>query len=209
VLICENEHNNSGILLHASQSAFLSEISGHVKTLLLHRRRLVLLVLFLCISLHALFQFVALLMTADTSCRVVVRFTLLFDQLVRASALALAMWRVCDEAGGAKMEKAAGVGVVLVRVVVGGVVVGYTQGNYIPACFPEPRKLVVGCIAIGFDVVVWTMVLMRIVWVWGLPMCHYQRNSGKSQGYGVFLTALSFLWWTLVSAVCLCWTRRD
>ncbi|RPA97959.1 hypothetical protein L873DRAFT_1081249 [Choiromyces venosus 120613-1] len=189
-----------GMLLHASQAAFFSAINGHVKTLFLHRQRLVLLAFQLCISLYSIFQFASLLLLADLPCQIAVRFTLFFDQCARIAILGLGIWKVIDESA-FKTEKFVWIVALVLRGFLGGVVVGFTQNNFIPVCFPEPTQMFVGYIAVGFDIALWILLLLRIVGLWGLfaDQGRGGRNEGKSQGYGMFLVALSVLGWSVGS----------
>lgn len=200
---------NSGILLHASQAAFYSRISNRAKALLQqHRRRLVLLVFYLCISLFSVLQFVALLLLADTPCQVAVRFTLLFDQGMRASAIASGVCMVCDASGGLKkVERLLWTAVFVARIILGAVVLGFTRGSFIPGCFPEPQQVALGYLGLGYDAGVWVAVLVRIVWLSGFFAKSQRRGSRRTgvvnQWREVFLVALALLGWTLVSIISL------
>lgn len=190
----------SGLLLHASQAAFFTAVNGHIKTLFLHRRRLVLLSFLLCVSVFSITQFATLLLLEDTPCGVAVRFTLFFDQAARVSALALIVWKVCDEAG-ARAEVAMWASIIVLRVLIGGVVVGFTGMAFMPVCFPEPIHIVVGIIHTTFDGCVWVVLGWRIVQIWMLFVDQGRRGNGggNSQGYGLFLIVLGFMGWTIVS----------
>ena len=204
---------DSGMLLQASQGAFFSAVNSHVKTLFLHRRRLALLAFQLCVSLYSIFQFASLLLLADLPCQIAVRFTLLFDQCARVAILGLGIWKVIDESA-FKAEKFVWIVVLVLRVFLGGVVVSFTQKNFIPVCFPEPTQMFVGCIAIGFDIALWVLLLLRIVGLWGLfaDQGRGGRSEGKSQGYGMFLIALTVLGWSVVGGYIIlgsCYALRE
>ncbi|CUS14695.1 unnamed protein product [Tuber aestivum] len=59
----------------------------------------------------------------------------------------------------------------------------------------------VGYTAVGFDIALWVLLLLRIVGLWGLfaDQGRGGRSEGKSQGYGMFLIALSVLGWSVCS----------
>jgi hypothetical protein len=198
-MLTKNIHR--GFLLHASQAAFFTAINGHIKTLFLHRRRLVLLSFLLCVSIYSVFQFATLLLLEDASCSVIVRFTLFFDQAARISVLALIIWKVCDETDNTT-EKICWVVVLGLRVLLGGIIVGFTGWTFMPVCFPQPMHLATGIVNVTFDGLCWGFLLFRIVAIWSLfaDQGRGGKVDGKSQGYGLFLIVLSFIGWTVVSA---------
>lgn len=130
------------------------------------------------------------------------RFSLLFDQAARVSALALITWRVCDEAA-VRAESVVWMAVVTLRAVMAGVAVGFTGVAFMPVCFPEPSHIGVGIVHTVFDGCVWAVLGWRVVQIWLLFVEQGRRSGGgKSQGYGLFLIVLGFAAWTVVSAGC-------
>lgn len=129
------------------------------------------------------------------------RFTLFFDQAARVSALALVVWKVNDEAS-ERTEKVIWVTIVGARLLLGGIIIGFTGMTFMPVCFPQPMHLVAGIVHVTFDGVIWGILLFRIVAIWALFVDQGRggRTDGKSQGYGLFLIVLSFIGWTIVSA---------
>lgn len=118
------------------------------------------------------------------------------------SALALIVWKVCDEAG-ARTEAVVWVTIIGLRILMGGVIVGFTGMVFMPVCFPEPIHIVLGIIHTMFDGFVWVALGWRIVQIWMLFVEQGRRGNGggKSQGYGLFLIVLGFVGWTIVSGL--------
>lgn len=199
----------SGLLLQASQAAFFTAINGRIKTLFLHRRRLVLLSFLFCVSTFSITQFATLLLLEDASCGVAVRFTLFFDQAARIAALSLIIWKVCDEAR-ARTEAVVWVSIIVLRILMAGIMVGFTGMTFMPVCFPQPMHVVVGIVHTSFDGVVWVVLGWRIIGIWMLFVEQGRDGSGggKSQGYGLFLIVLGFISWTIVSWRCFFGVKR-
>lgn len=101
------------------------------------------------------------------------------------------------------------VSVIGLRILMGGVVVGFTGMTFMPVCFPEPTHIIMGIIHTTFDGFVWAVLGCRIVQIWMLFVEQGRRGNGggKSQGYGLFLIVLGFSGWTIVSGIYR-WRRR-
>lgn len=118
------------------------------------------------------------------------------------SALALIVWKVCDEAG-TRTEAVVWVSIIGLRILMGGIIVGFTGMAFMPVCFPDPIHIVLGIIHTTFDGFVWVALGWRIVQIWMLFVEQGRRGNGggKSQGYGLFLIVLGFVGWTIVSGL--------
>lgn len=193
---------NRGILLHAAQSSFYATLRGHVRTLPLYRRRVLLLSFLLTVSLYALGQFVVLLLLEDTPCQVAVVFSTIFDQLSRVLAFAFVAGKITEETHH-KFEKVGLYGAILLRFLLGAVIVGFTRIQFIPVCFASPQVIAPNYVQIGYDGLLIIYFILRIPGMFRLFVdsgaAKMKPKDQKTQGFGLFLISLAYFGWYIAS----------
>lgn len=190
-----------GILLHAASASFVSGIHGHFRSLLLVRRRVVLLSFLLSISLFAIAQFAGLLLLEDVPCQVAVIFSTTFDQLARVLGFAYVISVLGDETS--RGEKRITWALLTIRALLGAAVVGFMRIDFIPVCYATPSLPVINYSLMALDAVILLYLILRTPTLFRLFQdlggAAAKENEHRSRGYGVWLISLALTGWFLAS----------
>ncbi|CZS90252.1 hypothetical protein WAI453_004259 [Rhynchosporium graminicola] len=151
-----------GILLQAAAGALFIYYRGHGSTIFQDGRRLVLILFLLFAALWAQVSFLNLLLpdTMATACQATLIISTMFDQLARVGVEQFLLWSVGH---GTKVtaERMIQQGILLVRMVGGAVLVGFTRPQFAPVCVARTSitPLAVGVLAL--DAIIIGVLLVR------------------------------------------------
>ncbi|KUJ20424.1 uncharacterized protein LY89DRAFT_443229 [Mollisia scopiformis] len=187
-----------GILLQAATGALFIYYRGHGSSIFQDGRRLVLVLFLLFAALWAQIDFVNLLLPATmaTGCQATLIITTMFDQLARVGMEQFLLWSVGH---GTRLtaERLILQGVLLARLVAGGLLVGFTRPQFEPVCVAETSVLPIAIIVLALDAIIVGVLLVRAA---SLGM--FQDMSGKSgseQSKALVLSIFGFGFWTAMS----------
>ncbi|KAF7906292.1 hypothetical protein EAF00_000571 [Botryotinia globosa] len=183
-----------GILLQAATGALLIYARGHGSNIFKDSRRLVLVLFLLFSVLWAQIGFLELLMptTGTGVCRVGLLFTTGFDQLARVAIEQFLLWSIGH---GTKVTVIRAIlqGLLAVRLVVGGVLVGITRPQFSPTCVAETSIIPVAIIVLVMDLIIVGALLVQ---AGSLGMVGDRREDRKVQSRALLLVIAGFAVWT-------------
>jgi hypothetical protein len=153
---------HSGILLQAASGSLFIYYRGHGSTIFQDGRRLVLVLFLLFAALWAQLDFLNLLLptTSSTVCQATLIFSTMFDQLARVGIEQFLLWSVGH---GTKVtaERLILQMILLLRMVAGGLLVGFTRPDFAPVCVPRTKILAIAIVVIALEAVVIGVLLVR------------------------------------------------
>ncbi|TGO65359.1 hypothetical protein BOTNAR_0079g00260 [Botryotinia narcissicola] len=183
-----------GILLQAATGALLIYARGHGSNIFKDGRRLVLVLFLLFSVLWAQIGFLELLMptTGTGVCQVGLIFTTGFDQLARVAIEQFLLWSIGH---GTKITVIRAIlqGLLAVRLIVGGVLVGITRPQFSPTCVAETSIIPVAIIVLVMDLIIVGALLVQ---AGSLGMLGDRREDRKVQSRALLLVIAGFAVWT-------------
>ncbi|KAA8576807.1 hypothetical protein EYC84_006860 [Monilinia fructicola] len=186
-----------GILLQAATGALLIYFKGHVSTILKDGRRLVLVLFLLFSVLWAQIDFVQLLIptTGTGVCQAALIFTTGFDQLARVALEQFLLWSIGH---GTKITAIRAIlqGLLAIRLIGGGVLVGITRPQFSPTCVAETSILPVAIVVLVMDFIIVGALLVQAS---SLGMFGDRREDRKAQSRALLLVIAGFTVWTMTS----------
>ncbi|KAM0137648.1 hypothetical protein ACHAO1_003967 [Botrytis cinerea] len=186
-----------GILLQAATGALLIYARGHGSNIFKDGRRLVLVLFLLFSLLWAQIGFLELLMptTGTGVCQVGLIFTTGFDQLARVALEQFLLWSIGH---GTKVTAIRAIlqGLLAVRLIVGGVLVGITRPQFSPTCVAETSILPVAIVVLVMDLII---VGALVVQAGSLGMFGDRREDRKLQSRALLSVIAGFAVWTVTS----------
>ncbi|THV55557.1 hypothetical protein BGAL_0006g00090 [Botrytis galanthina] len=186
-----------GILLQAATGALLIYARGHGSNVFKDGRRLVLVLFLLFSVLWAQIGFLELLMptTGTGVCQVGLIFTTGFDQLARVAIEQFLLWSIGH---GMKITVIRAIlqGLLVVRLIVGGVLVGITRPQFSPTCVAETSIIPVAIVVLVMDLIIVGALLVQ---AGSLGMFGDRREDRKVQSRALLLIIAGFAVWTVTS----------
>ncbi|KAJ2894756.1 hypothetical protein MKZ38_007241 [Zalerion maritima] len=190
-----------GIVFNAASAGLFLYIKGHGSSIFRDGLRLVLITFFASAALWAQLSFVATIIdqSATSPCRVALIFTTIFDQLARVAVEQYLLWAVAQHRPG-KMTIAQLIPQILLlgRIIVGGVFVGFTRADFSPVCSPVSTLFPIAIATIALDAII---VAALGVGAFSSGMYEQMRDkkeeAGKSKA--VFFSILGLAVWTASS----------
>ncbi|KAF7923496.1 hypothetical protein EAE99_006755 [Botrytis elliptica] len=186
-----------GILLQAATGALLIYARGHGSNIFKDGRRLVLVLFLLFSVLWAQIGFLELLMptTGAGICQVGLIFTTGFDQLARVAIEQFLLWSIGH---GTKITVIRAIlqGLLVVRLIVGGVLVGITRPQFSPTCVAETSIIPVAIVVLVMDLIIVGALLVQ---AGSLGMFGDRREDRKVQSRALLLVIAGFAVWTVTS----------
>ena len=187
----------SGILLTAASGALLIYINGHGGTILQDGRRLVLALFLFFSALWALADFVNLMINSSVACQSVLVFSSASDQLARVTLEQFLLWSV-GNASKVTAERLITQGILAVRLVAGGVLVGFTRPDFAPVCVAQTSLFPVSIVVLALDALLIGVLIIR-----GLGKSRETQpgiaSMRKERSKALMFTAIGLLLWTAVS----------
>jgi hypothetical protein len=162
-------------------------------------------VLFLLFAaLWAQIDFINLMLpnTSPTACQALLVFSTMFDQLARVGIEQFLLWSVRHQgtkvtAGGWILQ-----GILVVRLVAGGVLVSFTRPQFAPACVARTSVLPASIVVLALDVIIIGVLIIRAV---SLGVFGGQRgnesDSIQDQSRALALSIGGFTVWTAVGLI--------
>ena len=163
--------------------------------------RLVLITFFSFAALWAGIAFAAALTneSAVTSCQIVLVFTTIFDQLARASIEQFLLFAIAREEAGDKSIPQLVTQVLMIgRVIVGAVFVGFTRPEFSPVCAPISSALPAAIVTIVFDAMLIAVLGVR-AFSTGLYEQMREKKEGAAKSKAILLIILGLAIWTALS----------
>jgi hypothetical protein len=188
----------SGILLQAASGTLFLYYRGHGPTIFQDGRRLVLVLFLLFAALWAQIDFVNLLLpvTSTTACQVTLVFSTMLDQLARVVMEQFLLWSVGH---GTKLtaERMVLQVVLLLRLIAGGLLVGFTRPEFAPACVARTSVLPVAIVILVLDVIIIGVLIIRAL---SLGMFQDLREGDscprQEQSRALIISIAGFTVWT-------------
>ncbi|KAK0128816.1 hypothetical protein ONS95_000766 [Cadophora gregata] len=190
-----------GILLQAATGALFIYYRGHGSTIFQDGRRLVLILFLLFAALWAQIQFLNLLLadTMATACQATLIISTMFDQLARVGIEQFLMWSIGH---GTKLtaERLILQGILLLRVVGGGVLVGFTRPQFKPVCVAQTMISPLAVVVLAVDAIIIGVLMVRAM---SLGMSKEMREKSSStrqeQSKALIFTIIGLAIWTATS----------
>lgn len=171
---------------------------GHGSNIFKDGRRLVLVLFLLFSVLRAQIDFLELLIptTATGICQAGLIFTTAFDQLARVALEQFLLWSVGH---GTKITPIRAIlqGLLAIRLIVGGVLVGVTRPQFAPTCVANTSILPVAIVVLVMDLIVVGDLLVQAS---SLGMFGDRREDRKAQSRALLFVIAGFAVWTAVCA---------
>ncbi|TGO42727.1 hypothetical protein BHYA_0006g01300 [Botrytis hyacinthi] len=183
-----------GILLQAATGALLIYARGYGSNIFKDGRRLVLVLFLLFSVLWAQIGFLELLVptTSTGVCQVGLIFTTSFDQLARVAIEQFLLWSIGH---GTKITVIRAIlqGLLAVRLIVGGILVGITRPQFSPTCVAETSIIPVAVVVLVMDLIIVGALLVQ---AGSLGMFGDRREDRKVQSRALSLIIAGFAVWT-------------
>jgi hypothetical protein len=195
---------NSGILLQAATGALFVYYKAKDAKILQDGRRLVLMLFMLFAALWAQISFINLIVTSTSTstCQALLVFTTTFDQLARVSIEQFFLWAM-SQGTKATTQQYLLQGVLVIRLIVGGVLVGLTRPDapqFSPVCAAHTSVLPIAIMVLALDFVIIGVSIIRI---FSMGIFSDMRVAGKStireQSKALIFGVLAYALWTGVS----------
>ena len=181
----------------ASAAAFLMA-KGRTTSLWKDGQRLALTIFLVSAALWAQIDFVAIAVdpSSASGCRTALAFASAFDQLARVALLQYFLWTSPGAATSA-VQRFVPQGLLVGRLVLGGVFVGMQRPQLGPVCVTTTEIIAVPVAIVITDAVLFLACLIRVFSTGGLR--DIKDDAGHQKRKGVKLTLGGFLLWTGVS----------
>lgn len=189
---------NSGIVVTAASAALFLNIQGGR-----HFDRLVLITFLSSSALWGLVDFITTLIdpTAVSACQVGVIFTTLLDQVARFSIEQFLLWAINANTK-ASVGQIVPQGLLVARLVMGGVFVGLSKPQFNTVCVPISSVLIVAIVTVALDGVIIATLAAR---AFSVGLVSRMQDSPRCKA--IVLVLVGLLVWTAVSSGTLICTR--
>ncbi|RDW71780.1 hypothetical protein BP5796_07814 [Coleophoma crateriformis] len=189
-----------GILLQAALGALLVYWNGHGSSVFQDGRRLVLVLFLIFAALWALIDFLNLVISpnASTVCQIGLIFSTTFDQLGRVVLEQFLLWSVGH---GTKLTAARVVlqVILVVRVVAGGILAGFTRPQFAPVCVAHTSLFPVSIVVLALDGIIIGTLLIQAMSLGLFRDMSGQSSDRKAQSKAVVFMIFGFAFWTGMS----------
>ncbi|KAM3074367.1 hypothetical protein ACMFMG_002825 [Clarireedia jacksonii] len=186
-----------GTLLQAATGASLLYFKGHGSTILKDGRRLVLVLFLLFSALWAQIDFLDLLIptTRKGLCQVGLILSTAFDQLARIAIEQFLLWSIGH---GTKMTAVRAIlqGILVIRLVAGGVMVGFTRPEFAPSCVAHTSLFPTAIVVPVLDIVIVGFLLVQAS---SLGMFGDRRENHRVQSKALLFIIAGLTIWTALS----------
>ncbi|RDL42049.1 uncharacterized protein BP5553_02028 [Venustampulla echinocandica] len=190
-----------GILVQAASAALFLYFKGHGTKIFQDGRRLVLMLFLLFAALWAQVGFVNLMVgpTSPTACQTLLVFTTIFDQGARVVMEQFLLWTLSQ---GTKVTAQQLVlqGILGIRLVAGGILVGFTRPDFAPVCVARTSAMPVNITVLALDLIIIGVLIIR---AFSSGMFHTMRNESQSiqgeQSKAFILSIAGVVVWTATS----------
>jgi hypothetical protein len=155
-------------------------------------------VLFILFSaLWAQIDFLDLLIptTNNGTCQVGLIFSTAFDQLARVAIEQFLLWSIGH---GTKMTAVRAIlqGILALRLIAGGILVGFTRPEFAPSCIAKTSVLPTAIVVLVLDIIIVGFLLVQAS---SLGMFGDRRESHRAQSKALLFIIAGFAVWTAVS----------
>jgi hypothetical protein len=157
-------------------------------------------VLFLVFAaLWSQIEFLTLMMptTMPGVCSAAVIVSSTLDQLARVMMEQFLLWSVGH---GSKMttERLILQGVLLLRIVAGGILVGFTRSDFAPTCVARTSILPVGIVVLALDAVIFSVLIARALSLGMFSDMKDKNSSNRQKNRALVFSVIGFGLWTAV-----------
>lgn len=193
---------DSGITLQASIGGLLLFYKGHGKTIFKDGRRLVLVLFFFFAFLWAQIEFLNLMLPpiATGICQATLFVSTAFDQISRVGIEQFLLWSVGH---GTKLTKERLIlqGVLLLRLIGGGLLVGFTRPQFAPTCVATTSVTPIAIVVLALDGLIVGVLLVRAISLGMFGDIRNKKSEKKDQSMALVLSIFGFGLWTAVCAI--------
>ncbi|UPK96865.1 hypothetical protein LCI18_007800 [Fusarium solani-melongenae] len=181
-----------GLVVHAAASTVPIVFKG-CSNILRDGSRLALITFLISSALWAQVDFTSILINAaSTSCQVTITFASIFDQFARVSVQQSLIWTLNKSTKGSGVDALASQGFVLVRLILGGVFVGFQRPQLGDICLARTSVLPIGIVVSAVDLVFVAALLTRVV-------SHRNSWEGVVSGRAALFMTVGLGIWTAAS----------
>ncbi|KAI8680130.1 hypothetical protein NCS57_00292700 [Fusarium keratoplasticum] len=181
-----------GLVVHAAASTVPIVFKG-CSNILRDGPRLALITFLISSALWAQVDFTSILINAaSTSCQVTITFASIFDQFARVSVQQSLIWTLNKSTKGSGVDALASQGFVLVRLILGGVFVGFQRPQLGDICLARTSVLPIGIVVSAVDLVFVAALLTRVV-------SHGNSWEGVVSGRAALFMTVGLGIWTAAS----------
>lgn len=154
--------------------------------------------LFLLFSaLWAQINFLDLLIptTSNRTCQIGLLFSMSFDQLARVAIEQFLLWAIGH---GTKITAVRAIlqGILAIRLIVGGIMVGFTHPQFAPSCVAQTSLLPIAIVVLVLDIIIVGFLLIQASL---LGMFAGRRDKHRVQSKALLFLIAGFVIWTAVS----------
>ncbi|KAG9248803.1 hypothetical protein BJ878DRAFT_560907 [Calycina marina] len=192
---------SNGTLFTAASGALFVYFNANGSTIFQDGRRLVLALFFFFATLWAQVDFANLMIESSSACQVALFFSTGADQLARVTLLQFLLW---SSGNSAKVTAGRLIlqGLLLVRLVAGGILIGFTRPELDPVCIAHTSLLPVAIVVPSLDVIIMGVMVIRSLGQQGKgPMSMASHDKERSRALA-FIGA-GFLFWSATSVMML------
>ena len=155
-------------------------------------------------ALWAQVDFLNLLIHRPVLCQAILVFSTAFDQVARVLLEQFLLWSVVRGTK-ANIGQMVLQGILGLRLIVGGILVGFTRPEFAPVCVARTSSQPVAIIILVLDFVIIGIFLIRLVSLGVFLDIRDSRSSSRDHSRGLILAAVGFIVWTGVGLKC--WTQ--
>ncbi|TVY84663.1 hypothetical protein LSUE1_G001267 [Lachnellula suecica] len=187
-----------GILLQAASGALFIYSKGHGSSLFQDGRRLVLVLFLLFAALWAQVGFFNLMLspTASGACQALLIFSTAFDQLARVGVEQYLIWAM-GQGTKATAQQMILQGILALRLIAGGLLVGFTRPDFAPVCVARTSVLPTSIVVLALDFIIIGVLIIRAA---SLGMFGEMGGKGSStrqeQSRALVLSIAGLTLWT-------------
>lgn len=201
----------SGIILQASLGVLILYLRGHGASLLQDHRRLVLVLSLILAAMWAQIDFINLLIPTKSSpaCQALLVFSTASDQLARVGFEQFLFSSIRNDTNGAAGSLIVNA-ILAVRIVGGGLLVGFTRTQFAPVCVARTSLLPVSIVVVALDFVIIISLIIRASSSGMLGELRGARLSANGeQDRAVVFSMAGFFVWTGVCDLALNSRNQD
>ncbi|KAH7275842.1 hypothetical protein B0J15DRAFT_383288 [Fusarium solani] len=181
-----------GLVVHAAASTVPIVFKG-CSNILRDGPRLALITFLISSALWAQVDFTSILINAaSTSCQVTITFASIFDQFARVSVQQSLIWILNKSTKGSGVDALASQGFVLVRLILGGLFVGFQRPQLGDICLARTSVLPIGIVVSAVDLVFVAALLTRVI-------SHGNSWEGVVSGRAALFMTVGLGIWTAAS----------
>ncbi|EEU40486.1 uncharacterized protein NECHADRAFT_103549 [Fusarium vanettenii 77-13-4] len=181
-----------GLVVHAAASTVPIVYKG-CSNILRDGPRLALITFLISSALWAQLDFTSFMINAaSTGCQVTITFASIFDQFARVSLQQSLIWTLNKSTKGSGVDALASQGFVLVRLILGGVFVGFQRPQLGDICLARTSVLPIGVVVSAVDLVFVAALLTRVI-------SHGNSWEGVVSGRAALFITVGLGIWTAAS----------